>query len=46
MRLVYVFDVHDDDPESYVVRLPELLARVFVKLSRRPLDYWTSPAGI
>lgn len=46
MRLVYVFDCTDDAPDSYLVRCPEFLARVIVKWSQRPLDYWETPSGL
>lgn len=46
MRLVYVFDARIADHRSYVVRVPELLARLICRLSSRPLDYAPTPAGI
>ena len=43
MRLVYVFDYMQ--AEGYVARVPEFLARIWIRRSRRRLDYWTHPDG-
>ncbi|WP_208882196.1 hypothetical protein [Streptomyces armeniacus] len=49
-KLVYVFDVHDPNLSSYLVRVPERMARLTCHLihrfTGRVVDYGPTPQGL